>query len=414
MFLEKIRLVLAVVAALAMGPLSQAAEQTGGNKQTVKAELGPAWKEKAFGKGPGAIRSMILSPNGQRLLVWKVIKNNKQIGIWGERDATAIPILWDTRTGNEIGPLSGLQIPHFKDHVPLIPTLFSSDGKTIIAIDRDKKRPDSNGTLILWEAATLKKRAEWAVDHVPDGVWLSSDGKELVTIDLQSKRAQVCVLEGRQIKNVQLDTKHLPAGSLTLTGRNHYLAVGLWDLSRRVIDDTTGDYSLDFRIFLWDLKKGGQPVASLDVKEKFSKRDQFRAPVMEFSPNGKELLIAGQKFVAFDLATRKKVEKKLPVSPRALCWDGHKAQVAGLDKAGMAILWDVESQKEVLRLDTHRSLGEHERAQKLWSSRHFFATSNDGKTIAVGWTDEKSLGKRGNPAMPDWEYMDGILKVWRK
>lgn len=408
MFLEKIRLALAIVAALAMGPLSQAAEQA------VKAELAPAWKEKAFSKGPGSIRSMILSPDGQRLLVWKVIKNNKKIGIWGERDATAMPILWDTRTGNEIGPLSGLHIPHFKDHVPLIPTLFSNDGKTIIAIDRDKKRPDSKGTLILWEAATLKKRAEWAVDHFPDGAWQSSDGKDLVTIDLKSKRAQVCVLESRQIKNVQLVTKQLPADLVTLAGRNHHLAVGFWDLSRKVTDATTGDYSLDFRIFLWDLKKGGQPVASLEVKEQFSKRDQFRAPVMEFGPNAKELLIAGSKFVAFDLATHKKVEKKLPVSARALCWDGGKAQVAGLDKAGMAILWDVESQKEVLRLDTHRSLGEHERAQKLWSSRHFLATSNNGKTVAVAWTDEKSLGMRGNPAMPDWEYMDGALKVWRK
>lgn len=188
--------------------------------------------------GKGNIQEIMYSPDGTRFAVATTI------GVW----------IYDAQTGEELDLITG----GHKDEVRS--AAYSSDGKTIATISRDK-------TVKLWDARTGKLQ-KTLIGHKGAvlSVAYSPDGKTLATGDVDA--------------TIQLWNAHTGENIKTLTGHTEVISSVVFSPNSKTIASSNNDGTIRF----WDVERG-QLINTL------SGYPQYRDLIV-YSPDGRTLLVA--------------------------------------------------------------------------------------------------------------------------
>jgi WD40 repeat protein len=326
------------------------------------------------------------------LVAWTV--DGKRI-LTGSSEGTAV--LWDVDTGKEI--------KRFKE---IKSAAFSPDGKQILT-------GSSEGTAVLWDAESGKEVKRFRIDM--DAILtlaFSPDGKRILTGSLGSWGPAVLwdADTGKEIKRLPhykgptgkiTSLAFSPDGKQIRTGSSDGVEV-LWDADTGkevkrfkahadAIESVA--FSRDGKWKLTGISGGAAILWDADTGKEVKRFEgHLTAPVVAFSPNGKQILTGcgwDKKAILWDVETGNGLKtfkghtnhiKSVAFSP-----DGQRILTSSNEAA---VLWDAQTGKEARRFKTH--------IQSMWA----VAFSPDGKRILTGSSEgavvlwDAETGKEAN------------------
>jgi WD40 repeat protein len=303
--------------------------------------------------------------------IWSsALSPDGKIIVTGSRDRTAR--VWDTETGKELQKLEG-----HKSTVGAV--AFSPDGKKLVTADRGSNL--TGGNFHIWDVPSWQKLREFDGHKMQVmSVVFSPDGKKIATAS-RDKTARIGDVEsGKELHKLEEHTANI--NSVTFSPDGKKIATAGGDGTARI----------------WDVDSGKE----LQVLEKHEMMQRVGMGAMRwqllpadvrsavFSPDGTKVVTASADGTAriWDVDTGKELHKlemyltddiglrfDLLVSSAVFSPDGRDVVTASADN--IIRIWDVESGEEQQRFEGHT----------VWVLKAKF--SSDGQKI-ISWGHDKT------------------------
>ncbi len=249
--------------------------------------------------------------------------------------------IWDVTSGRELQSLAGSQ-----------GSLAASVGVYFIAFTGDGQIVTAGDAMKVWDVASGRELRTLGTTSVSvsgltggeGGVALSPDGKQLASLATGSEKPVVKVWDitsGRELRSIDLPDEELSTAEIAFTTDGRLLVSAVEDK----------------QIKLWD-------VTSKHSERKLGQTAREFAPV-KFSRDGRQLvLVEGYAVRRWDSATGQELSVlNVPngglLAGQAGAYigfseDGKKVATGGFDTP--TILWDIESAKQILKMNGHTNM----------------------------------------------------------